>query len=331
ISSGGRIRVLVMDPTDDALAAAAEASYPNIAARRLQNRILTTLDDLAMIKEESKSGRLEVRVLPWPPKVGINALDLGKPTGVVYVQHYEHKPTGEAAPIFRLEATDGPWYNHFAAEALRLWEDGCPWPLTAEQRLSRTRRPIFMESFSSEIKATIEDADDLLITGVTRNTLINSNYGKLEKLLLAGCRVRFLIVDPDSDAIAIAADRYYAERSASSARERVRHALRMLTELQRATCGNLSVRLTSHPIAIGLIAVNSTAELRTTSSALLIEYYTYRSAGEPKLVLQPADEVWFQHFVEEAEALWASAKPYTLMSSAEGGDVVTDSSSAESQ
>lgn len=65
---------------------------------------------------------------------------------------------------------------------------------------------------------------------------------------------------------------------------------------------------------MGLIGVNSTSETRTPSSAVFIEYYTYRAAGEPKFVLQPSDGFWFQHFTEEAEELWESSAACDLTS-----------------
>jgi hypothetical protein len=36
----------------------------------------------------------------------------------------------------------------------------------------------------------MKEARDLLITGVTRNTLVMSNYNKFEEWLQHGCRIR---------------------------------------------------------------------------------------------------------------------------------------------
>lgn len=102
-----------------------------------------------------------------------------------------------------------------------MWQDAAPWPLAPDQKLARFERPLFLDSFGDELDDSLACAQDLLITGVTRNGFIRDRYGKLEAWLNKGCRMRFVIVDPDSDAIATAADRYYAERSAGTARERV--------------------------------------------------------------------------------------------------------------
>jgi hypothetical protein len=162
----------------------------------------------------------------------------------------------------------------------------------------------------------MKQAHDLLITGVTRNTMVMSNYNKFEEWLQRGCQIRIVLLDPSSDAVLAAADRYYAERlrSPDIVRERIRHSLRLLTELKRSTGGSISVRLTTHPLAMGLAAVDGGPAVRSDVSALFIEYYTYRARGEPKFVLQPLDGEWFERFLGEAEALWANAVDHTLAS-----------------
>jgi hypothetical protein len=200
------------------------------------------------------------------------------------------------------------------AEAERLWEDGTPWPLAPAEALKRSARPVFKDQFGPELELSMNDARELLITGVTRNTLIMGRYNKFEDWLKKGCGIRILLIEPSSDAIVAAADRYYAERSPDSTRNRIRHTLRLLGELKRSTNGNLSVRLTAHPLALGVIAVDATPDVRSDASALFAEYYTYQAPGEPKFVLQPADGRWFENLYQEAEALWAGADDYNLAS-----------------
>jgi len=151
----------------------------------------------------------------------------------------------------------------------------------------------------------------LLITGVSRNTLLTSNYKKFEAWLRAGCRIKFLLIDLFADTtISQAADRYYAERSPSFLCERIRHSLKLLDELRRSTGGTLAVRLTSFPLAMGIVAIDGTTDLRSSSSAIFAEYYTYQAAGEPKFILTPADPRWCENILGEAEAFWSTAAEY---------------------
>jgi hypothetical protein len=316
---GARIRILLLDPGDDALLAQAASRHGNLSSQRLKSRIQATLDELTGLQAIT-NGSLEIRVTASVPTAGINAINTDGPEGVLVVQHYQHKPPAEASPIISLRVRDGSWYGHFLAEAERMWKDGSVWPLTAGQALARAARPAFLETFGSELESSMAAARDLFITGVARNTLLTSSYGDFEAWLRRGCKIRFLLVDPSSEhAVSCAADRYYAERSPDILRGRIDHALRLLGELQRTTNGALTVRLTSHPLALGIIAVDSTPELRTEGSTIFAEYYTYQAAGEPKFILQPSDGRWYANVLGEAEALWAGATDHPSADGKAGG------------
>src|SRR5579864_1881389 len=104
------------------------------------------------------------------------SIDLGDPDGLIVLQHYEHRSVGESAPVFSLKPADGFWYEHFTAEAERLWQDGVPWPLDPAVAVQRSSRPSFKDHFGLEVELSMDRARELLVTGVTRNTLITSSY-----------------------------------------------------------------------------------------------------------------------------------------------------------
>jgi hypothetical protein len=310
LRSGGRVRIVVLDPTDEAVIAAAAVRYPeNLTSESLKRRVWTTLEELMAIRSET-DGRLEIRVASHVPTAGINGLDLDGPRGMICVQHYEFLSDAEPAPIFVMTPADGEWYRHFVAEAERIWEHATPWPLSPSQELGRARPMGFSDAFGPELDKFIGLSQNLFITGMARNNFISSRYHMLESYLTSGRGIRFLLIDPDSAALQMAADRYYAERSAASARNRVEHSLRLLAELAQATGGDLSVRLTGHPLAVGIIATDSQPADHDLLPTVFAEYYSYQAAGEPKFVLRPADEPWRKQFVEE---LWANSKPYQLV------------------
>jgi hypothetical protein len=299
LEAGGRIRVLVLDPTDEALMEAANRRRTNsVGPAKLAPRIMTTLEDLTHLGEQT-GGRLKVRVSSSVLAAGFNCLDVASPRGIVYVQHYEFHQHREAAPIFALESSDNVWYQHFVAEAERLWDAGTDWPLSPTDAAKRARRPAFSKKFGPELAEAVEETASLFVTGTARNSFLNGNFELLKKKLLAGNHVRFLLVDPDSPAVAIAAERYYAERSADSVRDRIRHSLRLLAEL-KATGGDLSVRVTTHSLSVSVVA---------TDAGLFAEYFAYQSPGTPKFVLQPGDSE-YDRFLGETEALWRNAKTY---------------------
>jgi hypothetical protein len=311
LTRGGRIRVLLLDPTDDvSIRAAGTRNSVRLTPDRLKARINATLDELVSLRDRT-GGQLEIRVGAFPAAMGMNVIDPYAPNGILVIQHKEYKPLGESAPIMHFKRGDGFWYSHFLDEAERIWEDGNPWPLNPAQVLERSPRPVFLEAFGQELEESMGGARDLLITGVSRNTLLTSNYYKFEAWLRAGCRIRFLLIDPSAGtAISQAADRYYAERSPSFLLERIKHSLKLLDELRRSTGGTLAIRLTSYPLAMGIIAVDSTPDLRSASSAIFAEYYTYQAPGEPKFVLTPSSDRWYENILGEAGAFWTSAADY---------------------
>jgi hypothetical protein len=193
-----------------------------------------------------------------------------------------------------------------------MWEDGVPWPISAHYALARSSRPPFKGAFGTQLEECMITSQDLIITGVTRNTLVMSTYNRFEEMLRRGSKIRFLLVEPSSEAVATAADRYYAERSPDTVRERVRQTLRLLSELHRSTAGQISVRLTSYPLAMGLTGVDTTPGSDSGPPTLFIEYYSYQARGEPKFILQPSDGQSFEHFLGEAEALWTGGSEYKL-------------------
>lgn len=310
LAKGGRIRVLTLDPMNDSLTDAAEGLVTdNLGYGKLRERIRTSLDDLVTLRAVT-NGRLEIRVLATIPTAGFNCVDVTSPDGRIYVMHYEHRPPGEASPVFTLKPGDTPWFQHFTAEAERLWESGTAWPLSPSEQIARARRPVFSENFGPEFAATVEGASDLLITGMARNAFVMSHYNLLERKLRAGASLRLLLINPESPAIEVAAERYYVERSAASARERVLHTLRLLAQLRASTQGSLSVRLTEHPLAMGVVATDSGPDGEVP--AIFAEYYSYRTPGDPKFAVQPGNTLGYEVFLQEAEALWENGKPHDL-------------------
>lgn len=302
LAAGGRIRVLALDPTDEPLVEAADRHIArSLGHGKLRTRTMSALDDLVSMRE-SADGRLELRVSSIIPSAGFNCLDVATPRGLVCVQYFEYRHFGEAAPIFALEPSDGVWYQHFVAEAERLWDAGTEWPLSAADAAKRARRPVFSDRFGPELDAAIDGTADLLVTGTARNSFLNGRFEPLKKKLSAGHRIRFLLVDPDSAAVAAAADRYYSQRTADTVRERVLHSLRLLAELKDTTAGDLSVRLISLSLTVSVIA---------TEAALFAEYFPYQHPGTLKFVLGPGD-TGHDRFLGDAEALWRNATPYEL-------------------
>src|SRR5688572_18146974 len=129
LAAGGRIRVMLVDPTDDA--ALTHVMRGGVTQRdidSLRSTIMGTLTALTAL-DSGQSGTLEVRVGRYVPAMGVSAMDATSRDGLLVAQHYEYRAQGEPGPIIALNANDGYWYRHFLDEAERIWADGVPWPL----------------------------------------------------------------------------------------------------------------------------------------------------------------------------------------------------------
>ncbi|GAB1821481.1 hypothetical protein [Herbidospora sp. RD11066] len=122
LENGGRVRVLIADPDNDAvITAVALHSAGGADPALLAGRIRGVLAELDQIRS---TGRLEIRLAGFVPSMGLQIID-----GVyICAQRFEHRPAAESGPILALEPRDGAWFHRFAAEAERMWDDGTPWP-----------------------------------------------------------------------------------------------------------------------------------------------------------------------------------------------------------
>jgi hypothetical protein len=296
LARGARVRVLLLDPCT------LEGGDDSKGRQRLKVRIQTSLNDLDALRGANTN--LEIRLLARDPSAGFNILDPSAPDGLVVVQHYEFQPASEGLPILALRPADGSWFGHFVAEAERMWAEGAQWPHPEGSQALRVAHPGFQENFGPELDDTLAAAQGILITGVARNTLFTSRFKFFEEALRRGCLIRVVLQDPECAAVETAAERYYAERSVEPLRNRIRHTRQLLTELHRLTNGHVELRYTTHPLAVGAIAVVSGGE-PDGQATLFLEYFTYQVPGEPKFILAPNDGPAHTTFGQEAEALWA--------------------------
>jgi hypothetical protein len=185
-----------------------------------------------------------------------------------------------------------------------MWEAAQPWPATRRQPVTS---PAFMLDFDTSVFARITGAVDLLITGVARNGTLMAHYGKFEQCLRQGGRIRLLLIDPVSDGLALAAGRNYAVRDPQVAADRVNQTIRFARSLAKETGGDIELRLTTHPLSVGLVSVRD-----ANGANAYVKYYLYRGNGDPKFALGPHDTVAYPRFLDEAEQLWADARPVDL-------------------
>ena len=124
--SGGHVRVLFLDyRRSDLLQAVIDHHPGDVPATRIAESIKHSLAELGFLWGET-GGSLEVRIADFVPRSGFRIFDHGSMSGEIYMQHYEYRPVKDIPVLFRLQASDGQWYEYFVAEAERMWSRGIP-------------------------------------------------------------------------------------------------------------------------------------------------------------------------------------------------------------
>lgn len=299
LARGATIRIVLMDPS------AALPSDGEDGDSSSFRRIVNSLEELGEVS--SKFPGLEVRTIKTTTLPTMNVLDPARPSGVVGIQWREFKPEVESRPVMLFRPSDGYWYTTTLNQANRIWEAAQPWPGPNPSLTAAPRRQFFTSSEDNRTWDVAAGAKELLITGVARNSLLTAHFHDIEQLLINGCRVRFLLIDPGSPAVDVAAERYYAERSATSLRARIYQSLNLLRELDRLTSGTIVVNVSKYALPMGIVAVAS--RLGGEFETIFAEYYTYQARGEPHFTVHKKDEFIFENLLGEAECLWRASRP----------------------
>jgi hypothetical protein len=128
LDRGARLRFLLLDFEDEAaLQAATDTGATSRSPERNRDRIRGALDELEELVLPPHQDALQVRLLAFPPTIGVNGFGLGRADGVLFMQQSIASTAGERSPIFRVDSSEGYWHRHFTAEVERLWSAGRVW------------------------------------------------------------------------------------------------------------------------------------------------------------------------------------------------------------
>lgn len=137
LSVGATVRVLVVDPTSNALKISdLRSEDPNVEYYRF--KLEATFQDLVYLYQyqsrncNTNKGKFEVRLLPYPPSFAIYSFDARRPTGQVIVEIYPHVTGWGNEPAFDLLPTrDGKWYEYFVDQFEFMWKSAKPFEVKA--------------------------------------------------------------------------------------------------------------------------------------------------------------------------------------------------------
>jgi hypothetical protein len=185
-----------------------------------------------------------------------------------------------------------------------------------------TERPSALAFFNKlpNLDSYVMSANQIDLCGVSLTSTINKQFSNLRERLKEGANINVLVIDPDSLALQMTAERggslddveYFGKRLETTFND-LAYLSKNWLEYQNLNSaskkGSLSVRLMSSSPSYGIISFDT----NRSNGILFVELYPHYSYGtQPTFELTPhRDGEWYKHFVEQFEQMWNHAKPWT--------------------
>lgn len=185
-----------------------------------------------------------------------------------------------------------------------------------------TDRPSAIAFFQrpQDVVLDVQSANQIDMCGVTLTATVNKQFSNLRERLRKGARVRLLVIDPDSLAAQMSAQRSTGEDDANYFLTRLEATLRDIEYLQKSWAeprphqdvsteqGSLSVRFLPYAPSFGTISLDA----GSSNGKVFVEIYPHKTyKDQPAFDLTPyRDGEWYNFFVEQFEQMWQSGKPW---------------------
>lgn len=188
-----------------------------------------------------------------------------------------------------------------------------------ESRLAE--RPSAMAFFQRppELRPFLQKALQIDLCGVTLTGTLNKEYGTIRERLQAGAKVRVLIIDPDSLAIEMTAQRTANPIDLEYHRTRLDASLRELAYMYKRMSdfkppkgirpGSLSVRLMPYAPSFGILSMDA----KQKDGNAFVEIFPHKFGYMTPIVFEltpERDQDWYDYFNQQFEVMWDAAKPW---------------------
>jgi|GEM_PF-1110923 len=188
-----------------------------------------------------------------------------------------------------------------------------------------TDRPSAMAFFQEkqDIRPFIQRATQIDLCGVTLTNTLNKEYGTLLERLQSGAEIRILIIDPDSVALEMSAQRSTNPDDIDYYRNRLDSALHEISYLHKlyknerefkssksgSTTGSIAVRFLSYAPSFGIAMIDPAQ----TDGIIFIEVYPHKFGyiAPPVFDLtRQRDLKWYDYFKQQYEEMWNTSKSW---------------------
>jgi hypothetical protein len=180
-------------------------------------------------------------------------------------------------------------------------------PVSICEKNSPTVDIVFMPEPSS-YGEYLTEFEELYVLAINSRRLVTNHFGLLQRRLAQGATIRFLLVDPDGDAIPVIARKNFVYREPEQLKEAIRSTLENLARLRadQGRKGTIETRVFSYAPAFSIIAINP----RAPTGKILVSLYPYSVPPEsfPSFwIEQTKGGEWYEFFLKQFHVTWESA------------------------
>jgi hypothetical protein len=172
-------------------------------------------------------------------------------------------------------------------------------------------------SNSDEFESAMQNATSVSVLGYAQNRMTGAYSAELSAVCSRNGVVRFLLIDPEGQAVQAANLRSYSPKDGPAAKHQHDAALALLASVQRnAECGSLEVRVIDLMPPFTIFIFDESDEDKAQAFVWLMPWREPSRKRPGFRVVRRNDEKWFDLFYRQLQRLWESenARAITLVS-----------------
>jgi hypothetical protein len=158
-----------------------------------------------------------------------------------------------------------------------------------------------------DVQSQASDASEICIVAISAISLSIRHLGFFEEKIQGGCKVKMILLNPNSSALPV----WNLQYKVTSTDSDIQATLGALKELagRKNARGSLEIRLLDVFLPFSMMAT----DLNKQYGTMIIEYHTYKTAigDRPHIFLTPQNEPhWFKFYKQQYEKAWSEAKTW---------------------
>jgi len=176
------------------------------------------------------------------------------------------------------------------------------------EKLEVSTDDVFMMDYPEYMKKHIFSGKQILIIGIFLTTTMNEYQKQFEKLIKNDYKINFLIINPkNTSLLEYSQQRSYSSTSAQINKIKILESLRRMCLLREKKSSNVDIRTIDYIPNLGFYGVDTD----TKDGIIFVEHYGYKlEHDQPKFVLKPQDNEWYELFKKQMDLYWKSGEQW---------------------